>query len=337
VIDFKSIKKIIISRTDSIGDVVLTLPLAGILKNKFPGVEILFLGRAYTRAVIQCCKYVDRFIDWDEFGRLKDEEKRGYFKVLNVDAILHVFPDKEIARLAKRSGVPVRIGTSHRVFHWLTCNYKPDFTRKNSELHEAQLNVKLLAPLGINESYTLEELNSFTGFGNKYALPEKWKNVLDTNRKKIILHPKSKGSAREWSLDHFSQLIDLLPQDKFQLFISGTAEEKIHLKEFLEKNKNKVTDLTGQLSLEEFIAFIDACDGLVAASTGPLHIASLLNKRAIGIYPPMRPIHPGRWKPIGENSIALVADKPCNDCKRSGKCHCVNEITPDTICKLLIN
>jgi heptosyltransferase-3 len=63
----------------------------------------------------------------------------------------------------------------------------------------------------------------------------------------------------------------------------------------------EVINLTGKLSLQQFIAFINHCDVLIAASTGPLHIASALGKKAIGLFAPMRPIHPGRWKPIGVN------------------------------------
>ena len=56
--------RILISRTDSIGDVVLTLPVAGILKQTFPGCTIIFLGREYTRAVIEACDHVDQFVAW---------------------------------------------------------------------------------------------------------------------------------------------------------------------------------------------------------------------------------------------------------------------------------
>ena len=57
--------KIIISRTDNIGDVVLTLPLAKALKEKHPQAEILFLAKRYIKPLIDCCKYIDQFIDWD--------------------------------------------------------------------------------------------------------------------------------------------------------------------------------------------------------------------------------------------------------------------------------
>lgn len=56
-------KKIIISRTDNIGDVVLTLPMAGTFKSKFPGSKIYFIGKTYTAPVIISSQFVDEFID----------------------------------------------------------------------------------------------------------------------------------------------------------------------------------------------------------------------------------------------------------------------------------
>ena len=62
-------QKIVISRTDSIGDVVLTLPLAGILKEKFPEAQIVFLGNSYTRPVIRCSQFVDEIWEWDKLSK----------------------------------------------------------------------------------------------------------------------------------------------------------------------------------------------------------------------------------------------------------------------------
>ncbi len=58
---------ILISRTDSIGDTVLTLPVAGALKKYFPDMKIGYLGNAYTRPVIEACKWIDDFIDVQDF------------------------------------------------------------------------------------------------------------------------------------------------------------------------------------------------------------------------------------------------------------------------------
>ena len=57
---------ILVSRTDSIGDVVLTLPLVGAIKRYLPSSKVIFLGKSYTKAVIELCDDVDEFLNWPE-------------------------------------------------------------------------------------------------------------------------------------------------------------------------------------------------------------------------------------------------------------------------------
>ena len=44
---------IIVSRTDSIGDVMLTLPMMGMLRGHYPKARLVFLGRTYTEPVLR--------------------------------------------------------------------------------------------------------------------------------------------------------------------------------------------------------------------------------------------------------------------------------------------
>ena len=94
---YKKIKSILISRTDSIGDVILTLPMAGLIKEIMPECKIIFLGKTYTSDVVTCCKDVDEFINWDEIKRQHISDQVNYFKQIKTDAIVHAFPVKEIA------------------------------------------------------------------------------------------------------------------------------------------------------------------------------------------------------------------------------------------------
>ncbi len=325
---------ILISRTDSIGDVVLTLPMAGIIKQFLPQSKLIFLGRNYTKDVIGLSEHVDEFISYDDVLKLNASEQIETFKKLNATHIIHVFPVKEIAYLAKKAGIKNRIGTTNRLWHWFTCNIKISLSRKNSDLHEAQLNTKLLAPLGITKEFSLEELVSAYGFTNVPVLDKIHLALIDNTKTTIILHPKSKGSAREWGLDNFSNLITKLDKTKYQIFISGTAQEGELVKDLIAKHP-EVINLTGKLSLQQFIAFINHCDVLIAASTGPLHIAAALGKKAIGLFAPMRPIHPGRWKPIGKQANYLVLNKDCSDCRKTMNCHCIREIKIMEVIKLI--
>ena len=147
---------------------------------------------------------------------------------------------------------------------------------------------------------------------------------ISKSRVNIILHPKSKGSALEWGLKNFHRLINQLPEEKFKIFITGTKEEGDLIKGSLPFDKINVMSLIGKLSLGELIAFIQACDCLVAASTGPLHIAAALGKRAIGLFSSRKPIDPRRWSPLGNNSEALVFDRNCEKCRKKENCDWYN-------------
>lgn len=331
-------KRIIISRTDSIGDVILTLPMAGALKACNPDLEILFLGKSYTQDVVALSQYVDEFLNWDDVYDSSEEEKRNFIADLNADTIIHVFPRPDIAKASAKAKVPFRIGSTGRLYHYLYCNKLVPLSRKKSPFHELQLNFKLLEPIiGKAPFPELNEMAKFYGFQIKNKPDGKLTALIDTKKFSLILHPRSKGSAREWPLDRYESLIKLLPDKEFKIFVTGTETEAEMMKSFLAKNSDRITDLTGRFTLNEFIQFIDLCDGLVAASTGPLHIAAALNKLAIGIYPPIWPMHPGRWAPIGQHAEYLVVDKNCDDCRKAGACHCMAEISAQQVMNRLEN
>jgi heptosyltransferase-3 len=113
---------VLLSRTDSIGDVVLTLPMAGWIKRRDPRREVIFLGRDYTRPILEACEHVDRVVSWDEIGAQAPGKAVSALRSLRAGAIVHVFPRREIARLARAAGIPQRIGVNRRWYHLLECN-----------------------------------------------------------------------------------------------------------------------------------------------------------------------------------------------------------------------
>lgn len=333
----KDIKCIIISRPDAIGDVVLTLPMCGLIKKYYPEMKIIFLGRSYTAPIINCCEHVDLFLNADILLNLNAKDACNQLKKLNADAIIHVFPNKKMAALAKKVGIKLRVGTRNRLFHWITMNKLISLSRKKSNLHESQLNCKLLEGIGIKDIPSLDQMPNYTGFTKINVQDEKNMMLLGKNKKNIILHPKSNGSGREWSLDNYKALINLLPSEKYQIFISGTENEKKILADWIKTLPCEVKDLTGELSLTEFISFINEVDFLVASGTGPLHIAAACGIGAIGIFPPIKPIHPGRWKPIGKQARAICKEVSCNDCQYNPKaCHCINEVSAEQVASIIL-
>jgi heptosyltransferase-3 len=329
-------KRVIISRTDSIGDVLLTLPICAWIKSNYPTATILFLGKGYTKSVVECYDLVDEFIDWKDYENQPKVEQLEGFRALSADAIIHVFPNKDIASLAKKVRIPVRVGTSHRSYHLLTCTHRPSFTRKRSDLHESQLNHELLRPFGLTDLPSLEEIIGATSHFHapKVSLPDFLENVLQSERKGIILHPKSQGSAREWPMEKYIELTHELVKKNYTVFFTGTQAEGDLFRNEIPKNEN-VIDTTGKLNLDELINFISRADYLLACSTGPLHIAGYLGINTIGFFVPKRPIHPGRWKALGPEVSILVNDPDCLKCAKKTDCNCIADISVNRVLDLL--
>ena len=328
----------LVSRTDAIGDVVLTLPVCGMLKRLFPGCRVVLIGRSYTAAIAAACPWVDDFLELDkqvEAGELLVEPLLQQLRGYTAAAIIHVFPNKLLARLAKQANIPIRVGTRNRLFHWLTCNRLVSLRRRHSPLHEAQLNLQLLQPLGYTQVPPLPAVAELVRLVPAVPMQSQWQQLLATRQPSqlnIILHPHSQGSAREWGLPHYGQLAQVLYTAGHRVFITGTKAEgtKLAATNWLQEyGPYLAADLTGEFTLPEFIAFIAATDGLVAGSTGPLHLAAALGRHALGLYPPIRPMHPGRWAPLGPLAEYLVFDRPdCQDCRTQPvQCTCIKAIT----------
>ena len=317
------LRHILISRTDNIGDVVLSLPLAGYLKSLFPGVRIDFLCRAYAAPVVRRCRFVDRVVELESLG-----DPATAFAGAGYDTIVFAHPVRKLALAARRAGVARRVGTSHRLHHWLSCNRLAHFTRARSELHEAQLNFKLLQPLGIDYKPTLAALAPLFGLTAPVPLPgQRPDGRAGFN---LILHPKSNGNGREWPLRRYTELARLLRDDDVALWITGAGAEAAAIAadgaELLAMPH--VHNLVGTLDLDGLMALIGACDGLVASGTGPLHLSAALGQPTLGLFPPLKPIDPARWGTLGARAQTLCVGPACRvDCDDAATCACMERIS----------
>ena len=299
----KAPEHIIISRTDGIGDVILTLPLAAALKVLFPKVKISFLGKSYTKSIINACIYVDDFIDWDEIG---GNDPAKMLEACAADTIFHAFPRPEILIAAKAAKIAFRVGTARRWTAVRTINKPLFYSRKRSDLHEAQLNLKMLEGLGIKRGYTLHNIAGMFGLRAPRLEENHWGRIK--GKRIVVLHPMSHGSALEWPLKKFSDLTELLVKGNYTVAITGTSKEGDAMREEIPWHLPGVIDFTGKLALGQLLALLNKSAGIVAASTGPLHMGAALGTPALGLYSPQRPIFPTRWSPLGRHTDYLECE-----------------------------
>lgn len=324
-------RHIVLSRTDSIGDVVLSLPLCNWIKEQDSSCKITFIGTDYTQSVLEKYNLIDTVLSKDKLAKMSTSERNS---LLSCDAFIHVFPDKQIAAWAKEAKAKIRVGTSHRAHHLWTCNKRVSFSRKNSMLHEAQLNFNLLKPLGLKHIPKFESFHTTTSFF-KVKDPENIPFSIEY-KKCIILHPKSKGSALEWPFVKYQMLAKRLVEMGYTVLFTGTEKEGLSFRNDIPEHSS-IYDMTGKLSLDQFICLIAQCKALVACSTGPYHLAGLLGIRAIGLFSMRRPIFPIRWKAIGTKAEALVFDPNCAKCASGKHCTCIEHIETEVVLNKIQN
>jgi ADP-heptose:LPS heptosyltransferase len=311
---------ILISRTDAIGDVCLTLPVCQAIQAAYPNSTLTYLCKGYTQAVVACFEPIDDTLTLEQLEQSSQKDRDALLS--KFDVVIHLFPNKIVAQWCKQAKIPMRIGTAHRLFHLLTCNFRPRFTRKRSDLHEAQLNFKLLAPLGISSIPSLAQINYKLAF-----IPSVFNDGFeDLNWNRVVLlHPKSNGSGVEYPLEKYFALALVLAEKNYQVFFTGTEKEGAQFRAQIPVHA-AITDVTGKWDLSTFIQVISKAKALVACSTGPYHIAGLCGIQAIGLFAQRKPIHPGRWAALGAYSTALTLPTLCELCAQGSKCNCIEKI-----------
>lgn len=322
-------KNILIVRTDRIGDVVLSLPLARIIKEKYPEAKVTFLVREYTKALVFNNPFIDEVITLEENqSKVLIHKNVKKIKEKNFDTAIIVYPTFKISLIIFLSGIKIRIGSGYRLYSFLF-NRKVFEHRKNAAKHELEYNLSLLSEIGIENSGGIDNV-SFditVGKSSLNKVEEILKSYGISEREKfIIIHPGSGGSAVDLPIEKFKELIKLLTEKNYKIVLTGSENETEICSE-LSLNKF-VVNLAGKFNLEELIALISRCSLLVANSTGPIHIAAALNKYTFGFYPKVKVCSAQRWGPYTNKKFIYEPELDCKDCtiEQCEKLSCMNTI-----------
>jgi len=299
------VRRVLVCRTDALGDVALTLPIAGWLAERL---EVDVLVRKYAAPVAAAHVRKGRVLVWDE-GQLPDFS--------NYDAAVLAYPDAEVARALKSAGVPIRVGTGRRWPFARLVNFRNYTSRKTSGHHETWHGFELAS--GLHTGMRLPENPvEWLHWGQLEAKP--WEEVEETvagasswiapGRRHIILHAGSNNSATNWSIANYEAFMQHALQEGCRVLWTGTDEDaKTWSNRDAWSQHCDVIDTIGKLSLDELMSLIQVCDGLVASSTGPLHLASGLGRPCVGLFGNAAPIWPERWHPIGPKATWLATDE----------------------------
>jgi heptosyltransferase III len=321
-------KNLLIVRTDRIGDVVLSLPVAGIIKKHFPDCKVTFLVREYTRPLVENNPDIDSIITLAMQGdKILLQENVKQIKEYKFDTAIVVYPTFITSLIIFLSRIKQRIGTGYR-WYSLLFNKKIYEHRKYAERHELEYNTGLLKAFGINE--TVNRTNIYFNLKAEAGTVEKIDHLLKEEgitKPFLIIHPGSGGSSVDLPVDKFREMIEMTGKNlPVNIILTGSEKER-DLCESLRINEN-TKNFAGKFDLKELTALISRSFLFISNSTGPIHIAAALDKYTIGFYPKILACSPVRWGPYSEKAVIFQPEIECNDCTREqcARLDCMNTI-----------
>ncbi len=292
-------KHIILSRTDAVGDLILTLPVARAIKERLPDCQVTMLVSRYTAPLITQEKYLDRVIALPgralETGQIRAVARD--LKKLHAAAIIYFFPRLSLALAGWLAKIPVRVGTGRRAYS-MFFNKRINLARRFSGKHELELNYllaeSLLGDLPRHEPHLDISADELTAADRLIV-----KCGLSANERFLVIHPMSHGSAPSWPLDSFVQLAVQLAGRGEKIMVTGSALEHDEIQSAFRNCPESVVNVAGQTEVGTLKGLICRARMLIAGSTGPLHIATALGTFGVGLYPPVAALSPVRWGPRG--------------------------------------
>lgn len=304
--DFKKLNpsKILLLRTDRIGDMLCTTPAIHAIRKAYPNSTIDLVASDKNMPVVVGNPDIDnlfilplkKFWMWPILA-LKLRIKK-YDLVVGFNS-----GSRTTSRLIKRINCPCSVGVKHEKTH----QYYTDHIEIKESVHTIDIQLELAKILGADETSqsiifpVCDQCRS--RIENKFAKPKGIRRVamFIGNAKKI---------KTRWPENHFLELSRRLHGlNQVEVYIVAGPGD-IHLvKIFKWDEKCKLLPKT---NLEELGAFLKTCDLFITSASGPMHLASAVDSPMIAI---MGGYSHRCWRPLSDIHTLLNSGQDEDDVK----------------------
>jgi len=279
--------RFLLSRTDALGDLVVSLPIMERIHSRLPGAEVHWLVRPAAAPVLAGAAGVAGI-----HLRAGDPELPGLMAALAPDAVLNLcHRDPAVISAARAAGVPVRVARSRGRQIWEATHviWKG---RYGTGRHEAENVLGFLYPWGWQ--------------GGVPALPELALTPAERERGRADLASgadgrpvlgvvlRGSGAGASPSPAWWDRALPVLEAAGWRARVLSPAEA----------GPLPPADLRGLMGR------LAACQAVVGPSTGPVHLASALGVPVLCLMGLRRHHGPDRWAPLGRRVQVLQYPGP---------------------------
>lgn len=309
-------KKILIIRFSSFGDIVQASAALSPLKLQYPDAKIDWLTRSEFSTLVQSFSLVDKVIGFDRKVGMSGLIELG--KKLSIDQYDLVYD----AHSNLRSFVLKQVFSFHSPQTKICTREKNRL--KRILLFYLKVNTFSWPYKGM-ESY-LKPLIDSKLIENQKVSCGKWNLKKCENisaipswfKEAIVLAPSAAWEMKRWPTSHWDKLIEIQPLQKF-LVLGGPSDH--FCEEFEKKYPERVVNLAGKLSLLESSSLVNEAKLTISADTGIIHVADSLGKKAISLIGPT-----AFGFCSGDHVRTLQIPLECRPCTKDGRGKCVQSI-----------
>ena len=314
-------KRILITRTDRLGDVVLSTPVIRHMRKLYPEAYIAFMVRPENKDVVLNNPHLDEVILYDKYGIHRSLVSTVQFamrlKKKKFDTAIALHPTNRAHIMLMLAGIPVRIGYDRNLGALLTMRI--GHTKQEGVKHEVDYNFDLIEKAGFNVAGAERKPYIMTS-------PDEKKLVDSVLRDRgiggniIAMHVGASCPSKRWPSERFARAAELMAA-KYgcDLVLVGGDETSELSSEVASMVKARIFDLTGELLVGELAEFLSRCALFVSNDSGPVHIAVAMDTPVVAIFGRKDPgLSPKRWKPLGARDKVVHKAPGCDICLAHG-------------------
>jgi ADP-heptose:LPS heptosyltransferase len=295
-------KNILVIRADNMGDVLMSFPAIGALRNTIKAkLTLLTSGRGSDVAKLNpdVDNVISSDLPWVKTNNAEPGEQIAglvhLLKNYQFDGcvIFTVYSQSPLpaAMLAYITGIPLRLAYCRENPYGLLTDWVPDPEPYELIRHQVKRDLDLVAAIG---SFTTEHNISLTLPPEAILAAEKKLGHigLDMRKPYLLLHPGVSEQKREYPFDSWIKCaVRLISEFNMPLLFTGNVDEAPLLDALKSAVGNQAHTAGGLFSLPELAAAIDKAAVVISVNTGTVHLAAALQTPVVVLYARTNPQH----------------------------------------------
>lgn len=297
-------KKILIIRFSSIGDIVLTTPVIRCLKEQLVDAEVHYLTKKGFKGILEHNPYLSKIHTIE-----KDvKEVIAELKKENFDFVIDLHNNIRSAQVKMALGKPSPTFNKLNFKKWLLVNFK---INKMPPEHLVERYMKTVEQLGVKNDLK----------GLDYFIPEKdevsIKTLPETHQNGYIgFVIGAKHATKQLPTEKIINICKKLNQP---IILLGGKEDAERAKEIQSEVGSTIYNACGKYNLNQSASLVKQSIKIITHDTGLMHVAAAFKKEIISVWGNTVPAFGFTpYLPNDKSKIVEVKDLPCRPCSKIG-------------------